>query len=306
MMSSPSPVCNKESDFEGHAAIDSAFVGDSTQQFCTSIAANDDVTPDSAAVTKTYQSESFVNYVFEVQWIDGCDSVDSQPPTVTADGGWSCEGLLKETYFGCNNGGVGGYIDDRCLRYSFTGGMGDEAPPLGGQSPDESPADSEVDEPEGSEDDNGNDASDSQDEPEDTSDDDNEEEDDQGPETTITPLEMRGTGCWNEEDHEHTDVHKKTVKDGAQLACIAAPSVMTPDDANYVDSLGNVIFEVGWIPGCETDSNSQSVNDPLGDGSQTCENIFLTTWESCNNNGVGGYIEAGCLTYWVTGSVETF
>jgi hypothetical protein len=135
---------------------------------------------------------------------------------------------------------------------------------------------------------------------------DSEEEDDQDLETMITPLEMRGTGCWNEEDHEHTDVHKKTVKDGAQLACIAAPSVMTPDDANYVDSLGTVIFEVGWIPECETDSNSQSVNDPLGDGSQTCENIFLTAWERCNNNGVGGYIEAGCLTYWVTRSVETF
>jgi hypothetical protein len=141
-MSSPSPVCNSESDFEGHAAIDSAFVGDSTQQFCASIAANGDVKPDSAAVTKTYQAENFVNYVFEVQWVDGCDSDDSQSPTITADGGWSCEGLLKETYFGCNNGGVGGYIDDRCLRYSFTGGVGDETPPPGGQSPDESPADS--------------------------------------------------------------------------------------------------------------------------------------------------------------------
>lgn len=210
----------------------------------------------------------------------------------------ACEDLLKETYFGCDNGGVGGEIDDGCLRYSFTGGLGDEAAP----------------QPEAQvpEDNGGDDASDEQDEPDEDSGDETTDEpagddgEQEEPETTITPLEIRGTGCWDEKDHKHTDVHKGTVKEGATLACISAGSTKTPQDQNSIDSLGNVIFEIGWIDGCETETNSQSVGDPLGDGSQTCEDIFLTAWESCNNGGVGGYIEAGCLTYWVTGSVEGF
>lgn len=86
-------------------------------------------------------------------------------------------------------------------------------------------------------------------------------------------------------------------------------------------------FNVGWDEGCTlngTDTQEEKMEDPLGDGSHTCEKIFkddifwkckfistlrviFSPWPiypltppvllGGNNAGRGGFIQAGCLTY---------
>lgn len=64
-------------------------------------------------------------------------------------------------------------------------------------------------------------------------------------------------------------------------------------------------YDINWIEGCKdkpqgaaqyaTGSQTQP-GDP-----QTCEEFFVAAYESCDNGGVGGYIDVVCLRYTFTG-----
>lgn len=124
------PVCNDESDFPGHADINPDSVTNGVSEFCN---ANKDITmtPNSAEIRTNYQSVYDVNYLFMVEWTGGigdrCStSTNSQSvKSPIGDSGSSCEDMMQDTFSQCNNGGVGGFIQAGCLKYSFTGGLGD-------------------------------------------------------------------------------------------------------------------------------------------------------------------------------------
>lgn len=62
------------------------------------------------------------------------------------------------------------------------------------------------------------------------------------------------------------------------------------------------IYEVSWIDGCVTTVARQDVSDPLGEGGKTCADIMVDNYRNCNNGGVGGSAQAGCLRMSFTGA----
>ncbi|EGP89797.1 uncharacterized protein MYCGRDRAFT_90532 [Zymoseptoria tritici IPO323] len=81
------------------------------------------------------------------------------------------------------------------------------------------------------------------------------------------------------------------------------------------ESFVNYDFYIHWIPGCrlknadgklvdrqKVDFKTTSDNkDPSTVHNSACMAYFVSTYKQCNNEGVGGSIEAGCLKYTFTG-----
>ncbi|WYZ45961.1 hypothetical protein EsH8_IX_000186 [Colletotrichum jinshuiense] len=69
----------------------------------------------------------------------------------------------------------------------------------------------------------------------------------------------------------------------------------------------NYDFFVQWAEDCRTLSNVQSIAHPLGRGNAvgedkvTCYNIMRGNFLNCNNGGVGGTTQVGCLLYTFNG-----
>ena len=62
-------------------------------------------------------------------------------------------------------------------------------------------------------------------------------------------------------------------------------------------------FNVWWIEGCKLDDNGPSevlasnpllVDDP---GDTVCQDTLVQNFKNCNNKGVGGNVQVGCLMY---------
>lgn len=120
-----SPHCNDESDFPGHAELDEDFAAESAKNFC-SAHADDELVPDADKVSENYKADSGVNYFIQVEWMPGCRTQTSSQKIGEPVGGFfGCADILGMS--DCDNGSVGGYIDAGCMRYTYTGGLGDEA-----------------------------------------------------------------------------------------------------------------------------------------------------------------------------------
>lgn len=82
---------------------------------------------------------------------------------------------------------------------------------------------------------------------------------------------------------------------------------MLPDSESILDKSdeGGVSYDykVEWIEDCEADSDEQSVKAPTGtsDNTKDCYSIFDKAF-ACNNGGVGGHVDVGCLRYTFTGA----
>lgn len=63
-------------------------------------------------------------YIYSINWISGCRTTvreqDVTSPISDQAASISCYALMSGNYVNCINGGVGGYIDVGCLRYSFS------------------------------------------------------------------------------------------------------------------------------------------------------------------------------------------
>lgn len=59
------------------------------------------------------------------------------------------------------------------------------------------------------------------------------------------------------------------------------------------------LYSINWILGCTTTVSTQSVWAPIPDeaASVTCRTLLRNNYLNCDNGGVGGYINAGCLRY---------
>ncbi|KAK2766892.1 hypothetical protein FQN54_006206 [Arachnomyces sp. PD_36] len=115
------------------------------------------------------------------------------------------------------------------------------------------------------------------------------------PETSKTPLEIGSQNCNDPEDFpDHKDVNAKDVMFDTPAVCTS--DLMGPGDKVEQNMSGTwaqseTHYSVKWIEGCVTDVDEQSMDDPLGnDGGD---------WGESNNGGVGGWIDAGCLRYYM-------
>lgn len=68
---------------------------------------------------------SGVSYHFNIAWIEDCPSTRYRIPDYASggpEGDLTCGNFFKAAFEQCNNGGIGGYVDSLCARYTFTGG----------------------------------------------------------------------------------------------------------------------------------------------------------------------------------------
>ncbi|TVY79576.1 hypothetical protein Focb16_v009505 [Fusarium oxysporum f. sp. cubense] len=76
---------------------------------------------------------------------------------------------------------------------------------------------------------------------------------------------------------------------------------------SYKETSHGVVYEykVNWAQDCITDGDTQDVRWPLGQaGDVTAYSLMRGAFEKCNNGGIGGSIQAGCLVYTFNGYDE--
>ncbi|KAK1972405.1 hypothetical protein LY78DRAFT_733793 [Colletotrichum sublineola] len=63
----------------------------------------------------------------------------------------------------------------------------------------------------------------------------------------------------------------------------------------------NYDFFVEWVRDCRTKHHFQRVDFPLGKGGVNCYTLMRDNYLQCNNGGVGGSTQVGCLLFTFTG-----
>ena len=119
------------------------------------------------------------------------------------------------------------------------------------------------------------------------------------PQVTSLPV-----NCWNESELPgHADIDSGDMITGAQKFCESedAPETMDASSEPYVLKWTNkhdvnYDYQVYWVEGCVTDSESQNVQYPTKTG-PNCISSLGRTYDKCNNGGIGGSITQGCLVY---------
>ncbi|KAK4213855.1 glucan-beta-glucosidase [Rhypophila decipiens] len=121
--------CHRESDFPGHADIQSGDQDNFSRQFSGLFGADKTIGPGDASVEMRIKDSHGVNYDYKAEWVSGCKTtVDRQGfqfPLGLSQSLITAYLLTREDYTKCANGGVGGSCQVGCLLYTFTGGLGD-------------------------------------------------------------------------------------------------------------------------------------------------------------------------------------
>ncbi|KAK3485229.1 uncharacterized protein B0T23DRAFT_43756 [Neurospora hispaniola] len=128
-----------------------------------------------------------------------------------------------------------------------------------------------------------------------------------------TPLALQEQQCYLESQWpKHFDVHEGSVKQAAKVACgseLKLPEKMSKDSKAWEDvhmwgrTGMKLKMRVEWKDGCVLAGGEaeQEPRRPLGaggvDGKDGCYELLYNDWKNCNNGGVGGYRQAGCLVY---------
>lgn len=109
--------------------------------------------------------------------------------------------------------------------------------------------------------------------------------------------------CGDENDFpRHAEIDYQRVRDTSFEWC-QSPTVLGLMDVGEKclvdvqhDSLG-VLYEysICWADDCV--GEPQNRQKPLGEKGPDCELILQYSWKACNNGGVGGQVQAGCLIY---------
>ncbi|KAL5363419.1 hypothetical protein BJX96DRAFT_155682 [Aspergillus floccosus] len=98
---------------------------------------------------------------------------------------------------------------------------------------------------------------------------------------------------------KYKDVKAKVQEFGASMTCYKKGGIISSGDSPiswYVTGANDkpgYHYGISWIDGCKGDP--QNSLTPV-DGA-TCEDLLVGNWKNCNNNGAGGWIDAGCVRY---------
>ncbi|KAF7557793.1 hypothetical protein G7Z17_g409 [Cylindrodendrum hubeiense] len=130
--------------------------------------------------------------------------------------------------------------------------------------------------------------------------------------TPITPLARGGIVCHNEDDFPgHADISSSSQDDfSTDFSGLSGPN----GDDDLFDGAGSVnlntedghgvsyAYSVEWVSGCVTTQDTQDFRFPLPrDGIITAYLIVREAFTKCDNGGVGGQEQVGCLLYDFTG-----
>ncbi|KAF7555513.1 hypothetical protein G7Z17_g2121 [Cylindrodendrum hubeiense] len=106
-------VCEDETNYLGHGDTNAGSQGNLADRYYLVEPMDNgisDMRPGDAALESIREDLKEIKYYYSIPWIDGCVTTVNRQD-------------LKKPASGSNNGGVGGYIDAGCLRYSFVGGI---------------------------------------------------------------------------------------------------------------------------------------------------------------------------------------
>ncbi|RYC61691.1 hypothetical protein CHU98_g4510 [Xylaria longipes] len=132
------------------------------------------------------------------------------------------------------------------------------------------------------------------------------------PTQSITPLTRGPINCFDEDDFPgHGDVSSSAQDDLSQEFSDIYPEVETigPNTQGVTlhgtDGHGiNYDYSAEWVDGCVTTVAEQDFGFPLGSPSLiTAYLLVREDYTKCNNGGVGGSCQVGCLLYTFTGAL---
>ncbi|RYP91394.1 hypothetical protein DL770_002439 [Monosporascus sp. CRB-9-2] len=132
------------------------------------------------------------------------------------------------------------------------------------------------------------------------------------PATPTTPLERGEIVCHNEADFPgHADISSSAQDDfSTDFSGLEGPGGsddLGPDTGGITLSMQdgdgiNYWYGVFWVQGCVTETATQNFRFPLGSPSSiTAYLLMRENYTKCNNGGVGGKVQVGCLEYTFTG-----
>ncbi|KAI0967585.1 hypothetical protein F4678DRAFT_465186 [Xylaria arbuscula] len=118
-------VCNKESDFPGHADVSRNWQGKFAHVFGSLWMPEGGLMSNSSpAIDGKFKDNHGISYEYSVSWVAMCVTTEEQQSfqfPLDEQGELNAETILKDDYKLCNNGGVGGSRQVGCLEYTFIG-----------------------------------------------------------------------------------------------------------------------------------------------------------------------------------------
>ncbi|KAK2002951.1 hypothetical protein LX36DRAFT_666781 [Colletotrichum falcatum] len=128
--------------------------------------------------------------------------------------------------------------------------------------------------------------------------------------TKVTPSKLGAQKCYETNNFgKHEDVSKDFQKQYIGWACVetALPKnkIRKGDKSSFIHwntTTNRVLYQynIYWADGCSLDNGQGEASpaQPLEeDKKSTCTNLLIGDYENCNNGGVGGSIQAGCVVY---------
>ncbi|CZR36151.1 uncharacterized protein FPRO_03589 [Fusarium proliferatum ET1] len=131
------------------------------------------------------------------------------------------------------------------------------------------------------------------------------------PTTTDVKFEIQNLQCNNEDDFRgHVDISSGAAYDVIFDACTHSDKenlYMTSESEPYVKEFKDTDSHKhrvtwSWIDGCSMKNEKVSVLDPLDEGLLSrgvmrCVMVLIDAWFGCDNGGVGGSEDVGCVRY---------
>ncbi|KAF4449378.1 hypothetical protein F53441_7357 [Fusarium austroafricanum] len=123
------------------------------------------------------------------------------------------------------------------------------------------------------------------------------------PEVKPKPLELGPVFC-KDRGGSHKDIDPGAVRSLADAYCEAnLPVKLEPGSPKSGTTKSSIYYyEVSWVEGCNTTVESQDPYTPLGKDGPMCKDLFVKAYAGCDNGGIGGYIDAGCVRYMFLGA----
>jgi len=126
-----------------------------------------------------------------------------------------------------------------------------------------------------------------------------------------TALTLQERQCFASDTFgSHGDIHESWVRNLAIIACegTSKKAIERDDPSTTVvyaasDKKQPVQFKIYWKEGCllaPPGGEQMLPNNPLAlkdEDKNTCQNLLVDNYKKCNNGGVGGSIQAGCLVF---------
>lgn len=118
------PVCHSEEDVPDNGVVDPGTVRDLSEEVCGNLGGR---FIDAHSDPATFYEEREVNgilYQYSVSWVEDCGATRNKvPETQSSDPEWpTCQELFNKAFDDCSNGGIGGYVDSSCMRFTLTSG----------------------------------------------------------------------------------------------------------------------------------------------------------------------------------------